>query len=148
MACKVKKFIPLLPGDAKPRSTHPSHLVKGPAIKYKQQEGQQNCMVYSFASTLHHIGGEARQAASELCWKSKKIINKIDTIQQFYSIVKDCDGCFIFQKIKNKQRDFLKNGNDDLVVVLVKGNNGKDDHCVTLYGKWLFDSNFDYALPL
>ena len=25
---------------------------------------------------------------------------------------------------------------------------GKDDHCVTLYGKWLFDSNFDYALPL
>jgi hypothetical protein len=30
----------------------------------------------------------------------------------------------------------------------LEGSDGKDDHCVTVYGSWLFDSNFDYALPL
>jgi len=59
-----KKYIPIPPGDAKPRSSFPEHLQKGPKIKYKQAEDQNTCLVYSFASALHHIG--AAQAASEL----------------------------------------------------------------------------------
>ncbi len=31
---------------------------------------------------------------------------------------------------------------------MLRGSDRKDDHCVTIYGSWLFDSNFNYALPL
>ena len=53
-----------------------------------------------------------------------------------------------FCKITDKKWDILKNGPNDLVVTTLRGSDGKDDHCVTIYGSWLFDSNFDYALPL
>ena len=64
-----KKYIPIPPGDAKPRSSFPTHLQKGPKMKYKQAEDQNTCLVYSFASALHHIG--AQQAASELISKTE-----------------------------------------------------------------------------
>lgn len=46
------------------------------------------------------------------------------------------------------QWNIFDNGDDDLVIVSLKGSDGKEDHCVTLYGKWIFDSNFSHALPL
>jgi hypothetical protein len=30
----------------------------------------------------------------------------------------------------------------------LRSSDGKEDHCVTLLGKWIFDSNFKRALPL
>ena len=42
----------------------------------------------------------------------------------------------------------MDNAPSNLVLVTMGGSNGKEDHCVTLCGKWLFDSNFEYALPL
>ena len=37
---------------------------------------------------------------------------------------------------------------NQLVVALLKGSDGKEQHSVTIYDRWVFDSNFDYALPL
>ena len=42
----------------------------------------------------------------------------------------------------------MQNGKNDLVVVSLQGSDGKSDHCVTLLGKLIFDSNFEKALPL
>ena len=42
----------------------------------------------------------------------------------------------------------MNNGDQDLVIVTLRGSDGKEDHCVTLYGPYIFDSNFDHALPL
>lgn len=39
-------------------------------------------------------------------------------------------------------------GDEDLVLVALRGSDWKEDHCVTLLGKWIFDSNFEKALPL
>ena len=47
-----KKYIPIPPGEAKPCSSFPDHLLKGPPMKYKQKEDQNTCLVFSFASVL------------------------------------------------------------------------------------------------
>ena len=52
-----KYFIGIPPGDAKPSSEFPSHLEKGPEMKYKQGE-EKTCLVYSCASTLHYLGAK------------------------------------------------------------------------------------------
>ena len=53
-----------------------------------------------------------------------------------------------YKKLKIKNWDILENGDDDLVIVSLKGSDGKEDHCVALLGKWIFDSIFKNALPL
>ena len=37
---------------------------------------------------------------------------------------------------------------NQLVVALLRGSNTKEDHCVTIFDNWIFNSNFDWALPL
>ena len=37
---------------------------------------------------------------------------------------------------------------NQLVVASLRGSDGKEEHCVTIFDKWVFDSNFEYALPL
>ena len=44
--------------------------------------------------------------------------------------------------------NIYNNGATDLVVALLKGSNYSEDHCVTLYGQWISDSNLPKALPL
>ena len=141
-----KKYIPIPPGDAKPRYTFPEHLQKGPEIKYKQEEGQNTCLVFSFASALHHIG--AKQAAYELIRKQKKIINKSDTVKRFSVAVRDCDKNLYFKILKKSKWDILNPGINKLVVASLRGSDLKEDHCVTIHNNWVFDSNFKWALLL
>ena len=141
-----KYFLGIPPGAAKPCFDIPSHLQKGPKMRYKQKPTKQTCMVYSFASALDYIG--ARQAGSELYRKSNMFVNKSDAIQKFSVAARQIDEHLRFKKIDVRNYDILKNGENDLVLASLKGSDGKDDHCVTVYGSWLFDSNFDYALPL
>ena len=75
-------------------------------------------------------------------------MNKSDAIQRFSLAARQIDEHLRFKKIDVRNYDILKNGENDLVLASLKGSDGKDDHCVTVYGSWLFDSNFDYALPL
>ena len=53
-----------------------------------------------------------------------------------------------YKKLKTLQWNILEGEDNDLLIVSLKGSDGKDDHCVTLFGKWIFDSNFKNALPL
>ena len=42
----------------------------------------------------------------------------------------------------------MENKDKDLVVVVLRRSNGLEDHCATLFGKWVFDSKLKKALPL
>ena len=44
--------------------------------------------------------------------------------------------------------DILDLVDTQLVVASLRGGDGKEEHCVTIYDKWVFDSNFEFALPL
>ena len=140
------KWIDIPPGEARPRSGFPEHLEKGPLVKYRQEEGQNTCLVYSFASALDHIG--AKQAAFVLYRKSQKIINRIDTVARFCVAVKETDKHFNFVKLKPSSFDILHPVDNQLAVASLRGSDGKEEHSVTIFDKWVFDSNFEYALPL
>ena len=42
----------------------------------------------------------------------------------------------------------MENSISDLILVVLRGSDGKEDHCITVCERWLFDSNFEFALPL
>src|SRR5687768_9457157 len=115
-------------------------------MKYKQGEYKNTCLVYSFASALHHIG--AKEAAFVLIWKSVKIIDHCDTVKRFSIAVNDSDLHLYFVKLKVSGWNILDVVPNQLVVASVVGSDGKEEHCVTVYDKCVFDSNFDFALPL
>ena len=82
-----KKFIDVPPGDAKTHEVFPKYFEKGPIMKYRQKEGERTCMVYSFASALHHMG--EKQVASEIYGIHKKVIERHNTIQLFSQAVRE-----------------------------------------------------------
>ena len=141
-----KKFIDVPPGDAKKQDHYLEHLQKGAKMKYRQKEGEHTCLVFSFASALHSIGG--KQFASELFGSRKKIVECCDTIQQFSDAVTKLNAKFKFTILDTSKWNILKNHEANLIVAVLQGSDGKEDHGVTVCGKWLFDSNFEYALPL
>ena len=68
---------------------------------------------------------------SRFCYESKKVSGDLREVV-----------------LKASEWNILENGEKDLVVVVLQGSDGKRDHCVTLLGKLIFDSNFEKALPL
>ena len=53
-----------------------------------------------------------------------------------------------FRSLKVSAWDIFKNEENSLMVALLRGSDYTEDHCVTIWGKWIFDSNFSNALPL
>jgi hypothetical protein len=80
--------------------------------------------------------------------KSRKIINRCDTVTRFSVAVKESDKHFNFVKLKASSYNILEPVDNQLVVASLRGSDGKEEHCVTIFDKWVFDSNFEYALPL
>ena len=140
------KWIVIPPGDDKVHTNVPQDLQTSIQMKYRQNEGERTCLVYSFASALHYAG--ARQEASELYRKANRIIEKPNTVQVFSDAVVGRSEHLKFTILTPHEWDILGNGERDLVLVSLRGDDGKEDHCVTLYGRYIFDSNFDRALPL
>ena len=44
--------------------------------------------------------------------------------------------------------DILKNHSNSPTVCLLLDTAHQTDHCITVCGKWIFDSNLEFALPL
>ena len=102
--------------------------------------------MFSFASALHHVG--ARHAASILYRSSKQIVDRSDTVKRFSEAVRKSDNTLYFVKLKASSYNIYDPMDNQLVVVALKGSDGKEEHCVTIWDKWVFDSNFNFALPL
>ena len=140
------RWIAIPPGDDKTHSNPPEQLQTGPEIKFLQKKGEKTCLVYSFASALYHAG--VKQLASEFYRSSKKIVEHHNTFHKFSVEAKSKNKYLGYKKLKTSEWNILESADNDLVIVSLKGSDGKEDHCVTLFGKWIFDSNFKNALPL
>ena len=143
---KTTKWINLPPGSDNKHKNALAPIEGAPDIKFRQKEGERTCLSYSFASALHHVG--AKQIASEVHSMSKKISEKCDTLKLFVELLQKHSTPLNFKNLKANQWNIFENKDEDLVVVLLQGSDGKEDHCVTLYRKWIFNSNFTNALPL
>ena len=120
--------------------------MKGPRIKFHQPNGKQTCLVHSFASALFYIG--LSQLASEIADSKQKVIDQIQTYQLFTDFFENKSQYLRHVEINVKEFDIFQSNDQDLLVVSLKGSDRKEDNCITIYGKWVFDSNFEYAMPL
>ena len=75
-----------------------------------------------------------------------KVVEKHDTVSFFREKMQNHKQPLIFKVLDNY--NILKNKCDDMVIVILCRRDGKMDHCITVWGKWIFDSNFKNALPL
>ncbi len=103
-------------------------------------------MVYGMASAVHHAGGH--QLASELRNKAVKHENKICAFTAFVLFVETMDKALHSKAEVAETYDLLANKKNSLVLASIRGGDGKEDHCIAVYGRWIFDSNFPRALML
>jgi len=141
-----KMFLKVPPGSAKQHHSISSISDKAPDMKFVQAEGERACMLYSFASVLHHIG--AREVASHVRQLTSRISDQHDTFDKFIDFMRGMKRSIQFKKLDLNQWNILNNADNDVVVVLLRGSDLSEDHCVTLFGKWIFDSNLPKALSL
>ena len=128
----------------------------GHTIKYSQ--GIQNSyIISSLASALYYVGDEL---ASEYIIRRKQLCLAFihgKGRMQF------CRDTFMEQYKKKEQKihyqiqewntstttyDILQNHYNDPTVFLLLDTSHRTDHCITVCGKWIFDSNLEFALPL
>ena len=140
-------FISIPPGDK--RSHGMSKETSGPTIHYRQKEGERTCMVYAAASALHYLGWT--KVASWAYNKTELFINDANAFHKFVYLLRKQSKRLRTTGAKGVKLDKNMNfGEVDLegfYLVRILGSDGKDDHCVALTQDWIFDSNFEHALP-
>jgi hypothetical protein len=129
----MKHFVNVPPGSDKRHDLLPPICKDTPVVKFRQAEGEQTCLSYSFASALHYAG--KRHTASQIFCKSKQIIDKHNTFTLFITMLRTHTTPIFFKRLKAAAWNILENEKDNLVVALLHGSDGKEDHCVTVFGK-------------
>ncbi len=144
---KKAAFISIPPGADKKHNdeTSKEHAI-GPPIKYQQLTGERTCMVYGMASAVHHAGG--KQVASEIRNLAKRFEHNSNAFETFLLALRSKHKAFIFKKEKTTTYDILKLQPNELVLACLRGGDGMEDHCIAVYDRWIFDSNFPRALAL
>ena len=125
----------------------------GPKIKYQQGE-ELLCLVYSLASALHVIGDYVME---NLIYESRQdalIYTKRSTVFFLANLMQH--GELKNEKVKGKKYEVRKMKEGTLDFDLLVTNQSLNlrivrvsiNHGVTLWSGWIFDSNFQHALPL
>ena len=133
-----------------------SFLPDAPETKYHNIQGEHRCVLGSAASGLHFLG-HYRLAQLVSSAGQNKHQNGYGLLHFRKVIENQCtqEERKIFQLIKLKTCKIL-NTWDVLVnapayrmcVIGIRSTDGKTDHAITIVGNWIFDSNFERALPL
>jgi hypothetical protein len=140
-------FVSIPPGDDRQHIEAAYRtMATGPFIKYQQGKNQRTCMVYAMASAVHYSA--SRQLASEIRNMAVKFEFKIGAFSGFIqSLGRKHKG--LNSKRENAATfDLLNRNQNNLVLACIRGNDGKEDHCIAVYRAWIFDSNFPRALRL
>ena len=142
-----RKFVTVGPGDAKFHSEFPKELEKGSEINYKQSEDERICLVASFASFLHAI--DCQQHGALLFSNKHKIQEQIDVFFKFREHLDSMSTLLHLEKYEGDRKLMESLVFPDVpIVTCVVDSKGQDDHSITIYKNWIYDSNFTHALPL
>jgi hypothetical protein len=153
------KFVKLPIGLSKPQVLI-EDMKNNPLTKY-QQNGKDTCVFASMSSALDYMEFttlayivnkfEKEYIRFKLKHNYEKIMGTLN-----YELVKTGDKKFnkTYEKIRIRNiKDFniLHEASlhvDDLYHVVIKGEDGSQNHCVAIINKWIFDGNYVNALPL
>jgi hypothetical protein len=104
-------------------------------------------MVYLLASAIHHIGWH--QVASQIQNVGKKYQYKVGAFGHFLNYLQYKQKALITACKENASTyNLLQRKTNCLTLACIRGGHGKEDHCISIYNEWIFDSNFEYALLL
>eukprot|EP00978_Attheya_sp_CCMP212_P027715 scaffold93477_cov76-Attheya_sp.AAC.2 len=160
VARRMEKHVKLFEvpvGAGRPRCATDSDIVlptHGPKLKHLQGDDN-SCTVCSLASPLYAFGDVY---ASN--YVHKRLTEVIELHQSLNRMVYLCDLMSGHHRMKGETRlkyraTLWKNGQFDIiehytdvpVVCRIQDTFGATDHCVTVWQKWIFDSNFTHAFP-
>jgi hypothetical protein len=127
----------------------PSMQCEGaPHVKYMQGDTD-SCVFSSLASAFHCTAiPSLKQAANILVMKSKQFSGGVRSMAKAKEVVQDHVKWLQAKKLKNDfnwERDMTKYM---FVVGVIKDSQNSQQHAVTIFREWIFDSNEPYALPL
>jgi hypothetical protein len=118
----------------------------GPNIKYQQIDGEQTCMVYSMASAMHCF--DHKIIGSWIYNGRKRFVHQTKGFTFFVKQLKVAHTVLNQVKVaKDQLPSFLGTEITGLYLARVLGSDGKEDHCVVISQKWIFDFNFLGDLP-
>jgi hypothetical protein len=103
-------------------------------------------MVYAMASAVHYAA--SHQLASEIRNMAAKFEFKIGAFAGFIQSLEKKHKALNSKKENAATLDLLAVKQDILYLACIQGNDGKEDHCIAVYGDWIFDLNFPKALRL
>jgi hypothetical protein len=131
------------PGDRRCHSKNNDN--NGPLLHYQQKDDERTCMVLAMASIMHYSGDTSAGA-----WMKNRFKRYLSDPAAFQTFVKDIRHHVKLLKsgaTLGKHFDILGSGLSGIYLAQVQGSDGKEDHCVAVSDKWIFDSNFKNALP-
>ena len=103
-------------------------------------------MVYGMASAVHYVGG--KQLASEIRNMAKRFEHKIKAFGAFLQSLSNKHKALNATRENAKTYDLLNMKSGELVLACLRGADRMEDHCIAVYDRWIFDSNFNQALSL
>jgi len=128
----------------------PTH---GPRLKHLQGDDN-SCTVCSLASALYAFGDTY---ASNYVHKRLAEVSELPNLNRMVYL---CDLMSGHHRMKGEKRlkykaTFWKNGQFDIiehytdvpVLCRIQDTFGATDHCITVWRKWMFDSNYTHAFP-
>jgi hypothetical protein len=80
--------------------------------------------------------------------QGRRLLERENTFSVFFEYVRKVRGNFLSEKITNSNWDIFGSNPEDLIVAQLRGDDGKEDHVVSIVEGWIFDSNFPRALPM
>jgi hypothetical protein len=142
---KTDSFLKIPPGDDR-KQTKVTQINGGPKVHYQQKEGERTCMVYSLASTIHYLG--ETDIASKIRNDAARYGKDLNAFRTFVQDLKKKYKIFRKElKGKHKVEEWWGTQLTGIYLTRLMGSDGKDDHCVVVTDRWIFDSNFKLALP-
>jgi len=118
----------------------------GPNINYQQMDGEQTCMLYSMASAMHYF--DQKSIGSWIYNTRKRFLHQTKGFSFFINQLKSEHPVLNQVRVMKEQLpSFLGTELTGVYLARVRGCDGKEDHCVVISNKWIFDSNFPSALP-
>ena len=103
-------------------------------------------MLYGIASAIHHAGG--KQLASEIHQMAKRFEHKMNAFGVFLEILRKKHKALSVKREDFHTYDLFTIQQNELVMACLKGADGMEDHCIAVYDRWIFYSNFSKALTL
>ena len=140
---RTASYVKIPPGDRRCHSKNNDN--NGPLLHYQQKDDERTCMVLAMASIMHYSGDTSAGA-----WMKNRFKRYLSDPAAFQTFVKDIRHHVKLLKsgaTLGKHFDILGSGLSGIYLAQVQGSDGKEDHCVAVSDKWIFDTNYKNALP-